>query len=399
MGDKDLSEKLFLGLNDVFADVCNAFVFDEPGKIKPEELQPYPTESVVGDASGLRQGFRDVAKVYKQCGVNLLLLGLEDQTAIDYDMAVRVMFADAMHYHNLCADIEKRENMGNDAHSETPERDDAPPKRPKSPKRARFPVITVVLYFGMDRRWTGPRSLHEWLKLPAEFKKLVNDYKITVIEVAYLTPEARQKLVSDFRDLADFMCELKRTGKLPASNRVIDHPQELAAAVKAITGIKIEMNTNERGEITMNNTVREYIEFLKDEGRNEGKAELLTKWLGTDITPDIVADNDAITRLITEHDDALKQEAVQSMELRMAENQQRADAAQQKADAAQQKADAAQQKADAAQQKADAAQQQIATANSKLANLIRNYKGTTEEIAQITQMSVEEIEAIRNSAK
>ena len=235
----------------------------------------------------------------------------------------------------------------------------------------------------MDRRWTGPRSLHEWLKLPPELEKLVNDYKITVIEVAYLTPEARAKLVSDFRDLADFMCEFKRTGKLPASNRVIDHPRELAAAVQAITGIKIDMNINERGEITMNSAVQEYIQFLKDEGRNEGKAELLTKWLGTDITPDIVADNDAITRLITEHDDALKQEAVQSMELRMAETQQ--------------KADAAQQKADAAQQKADAAQQQIATANSKLANLIRNYKGTIEEIAQITQMSVEEVEVIRRS--
>ena len=69
----------------------------------------------------------------------------------------------------------------------------------------------------------------------------------------------------------------------------------------------------------MNSTVREYIQFLKDEGRNEGKAELLTKWLGTDITPDIVADNDAITRLITEHDDALKQDAVKSLEQRMAD--------------------------------------------------------------------------------
>ena len=390
MGDKDLSEKLFLGLNDVFADVCNAFVFNEPGKIKPEDLQPYPTESVVGDVSGLKQGFRDVAKVYKQCGVNLLLLGMEDQTAVDYDMAARVMFADAMHYYNLCDDKEKRENKENEADPETKESDDAPSKGTKPPKTARFPVVTVVLYFGMDRRWTGPRSLHEWLKLPPELETLVNDYKITVIEVAYLSPEARKKLVSDFRDLADFMCEFKRTGKLPASNRVIDHPKELAAAVRAITGVEIDMNTNERGEITMNNTVREYIEFLKDEGRNEGKAELLTKWLGTDITPDIVADNDAITRMITERDDALKQDAIKSMELRMAETQQ-------KADAAQQKADAAQQKADAAQQKANTAQQQIATANSMLANLIRNYKGTVEEIAQITQMSVEEIETIRRS--
>ena len=159
MGDKDLSEKLFLGLNDVFADVCNAFVFDETEKINPEDLQPYPTESVVGDVSGLKHGFRDVAKVCKQCGVDMLLLGVEDQTAVDYDMAVRVMFADAMHYHNLCEDTPDNKDKNEDGETarNVDEGDDinagkTSDKLTKSLKKPRFPVITIVLYFGMDQR-------------------------------------------------------------------------------------------------------------------------------------------------------------------------------------------------------------------------------------------------------
>ena len=150
----------------------------------------------------------------------------------------------------------------------------------------------------------------------------------------------------------------------------------------------------------MNSTVQKYIQTLRNEGRNE----LLSELLGREVSKDLQADKATVTRLMAEHIEKAKREAVKEVELKLIETQQQAEVAQQQMDAAQQQMDAAQQQAEAAQQQAEAAQQQIdivqqqaEAANAMIANLIRNFKGSTEEIARITHLSIEEIEAIRQS--
>jgi Zn-dependent M16 (insulinase) family peptidase len=94
-----------------------------------------------------------------------------------------------------------------------------------------------------------------------------------------------------------------------------------------------------------------------------------------------ITDKAAITRLGAEQIENAKRDATKDVELKLLKTQQQADAAQQQANAAQQQADAAQQQANAA--------------NTMLMNLIRNFKGSVEEIAKITQLSEDEIRAIR----
>ena len=51
-----------------------------------------------------------------------------------------------------------------------------------------YPVVTLVLYFG-ERKWSRNKTLYETLNIPDNVKPFVNDYKINVFEIAYMTPE------------------------------------------------------------------------------------------------------------------------------------------------------------------------------------------------------------------
>ena len=113
-----------------------------------------------------------------------------------------------------------------------------------------------------------------------------------MIEVAYLSSEARMRLLSDFGNLADILCRFQQTGELPASNRSVSHPRELAAAVKAITGVEIDFNTDKDGEITMISTVQKYRQSLMDEARSG----LLTELFDLDTTSES-GKNDALTNV------------------------------------------------------------------------------------------------------
>ena len=82
MNDKDLREKSFFGLNDVFAEFLNAFYRSKDAPpILPEELADAPTEFVSGiRGGGLAHKFRDALKCLRnEIGINLAFFGLENQ--------------------------------------------------------------------------------------------------------------------------------------------------------------------------------------------------------------------------------------------------------------------------------------------------------------------------------
>ena len=65
--------------------------------------------------------------------------------------------------------------------------------------KVRYPIVTLVLYFGMER-WNRHRRLLECFKVPEELKPYINDYKVNVFEIAWLEPETVRKFRSDFRE-------------------------------------------------------------------------------------------------------------------------------------------------------------------------------------------------------
>ena len=128
---------------------------------------------------------RDVAKYWRKGLVRIALYGLENQTAIDGDMPLRLFSYDGAAYRaQLLTDREMKEKTGRTA--------------------PRYPVVTLVLYFGYDRHWKRPKTLFECLDIPEEIKPYVNDYRMNLYEVAYLSDEQVEMFTSDFKVVADY---------------------------------------------------------------------------------------------------------------------------------------------------------------------------------------------------
>lgn len=99
MGQKDLAERDFENHDDVFADIVNGLLFDGDPVIAPEEL-----ESLLPRQSYWQEGMkhdmeRDVVKSWSLGNVKIVNIGLENQTASDRWMPLRVVGYDGEKYH------------------------------------------------------------------------------------------------------------------------------------------------------------------------------------------------------------------------------------------------------------------------------------------------------------
>ena len=98
----------------------------------------------------------------------------------------------------------------------------------------RYPVITLVLYFG-DEPWGKNRTLYDVIDIPEAFRPFVSDYKINVFEISHLPEEVVERFHSDFRIVADYFVH-RRTDpdyrpKDPARFRHVDEVLKLMAAL------------------------------------------------------------------------------------------------------------------------------------------------------------------------
>ena len=253
MAAKDITEKTLLGFNDVFADVVNAF-FALSGvnrRINPDDLEDTRTWSMYKAEDKLREQERDVVKLWKSEGAVISLIGLENQSDVDSDMALRIFGYEGADY------------RGQLSHKGT---------RP-------YFVMTVVLYYGTDKRWTTPRSLFERLNVPEEFRPFVNDIHVNVIELAWLTDEQADMFTGDFRLVVDFLCHSRTGDEYLPTEAEIKHVDEILKLMRVMTGdrrFEEVRNTapNEKGDRQM---VKSYFDVVEkrgiEKGRAEGKAE------------------------------------------------------------------------------------------------------------------------------
>ncbi|MBQ6844009.1 MAG: hypothetical protein IJO60_05150 [Agathobacter sp.] len=99
MGEKDISEKILMDYNDVFADILNVCVFDGCEIIKAEELENTSVHSQYKAEDGkLHEVERDIAKYWKQKKSAIALYGIENQSQIDYKMPFRIIGYDGATY-------------------------------------------------------------------------------------------------------------------------------------------------------------------------------------------------------------------------------------------------------------------------------------------------------------
>jgi hypothetical protein len=247
MGEKDIIEKTLESYNDVFADIINGLLFQGEQVIGEDELEDRLPRTHYKVDGKLREMERDVLKQWKRERLNLTLLGLENQTAPDPDMPLRVMGYDGTEY---------RAQLNEQKTGE------------------RYPVITLVLYFGYEKRWSQGKRLLERLKVPEKFRPYVNDYKINVFEIAYLSRDEVELFKSDFRVVADYFVQKREKGDYKPEAQELKHVQETLQLLSVMTGDRrFEEVYNENSSGRSLNNMCEVLDRIENRGRQEGLRE------------------------------------------------------------------------------------------------------------------------------
>ena len=101
-------------------------------------------------------------------------------------------------------------------------------------QKERYPVVTMVLYFG-TKRWNSNKSLYARLRISDEWKPYVQDYRINVFEIAYLTPEQVAMFKSDFRIVADYFVQTRMNEDYIPSQETITHVDEMLKLMSVLT--------------------------------------------------------------------------------------------------------------------------------------------------------------------
>ncbi|MBR6013303.1 MAG: Rpn family recombination-promoting nuclease/putative transposase [Selenomonadaceae bacterium] len=232
MSGKDISQKQLEEYSDVFADIVNVLLFDGENVVDPDDLIDAPTFSAYHDDSDkkIRKLERDVAKYWKSENIRLSYIGIENQTDIYKYMPLRIIGYDGTIYRN---ELNKHE---------------------ESEKNEIVPVVTMVLYFGHERLWKKPQSLKDCLKIPQKLDPYVNDYKLNLFEIAWLPDETIEKFQSDFRFLAEYFSQIRKTQDWKPMPKKAKHIQALFDAFAALTKdnrfVEYFLESRE-GEITM----------------------------------------------------------------------------------------------------------------------------------------------------
>ena len=246
MGSIDITEKTLLSYNDVFADVINVLLCNGERIVNENDLTDAQTFSQYkASDGGIKEQDRDVSKFWNGQEVHLSMFGFENQTVQDDAMPLRVIGYDGAAY---------REQVHNK-------------------KSEWYPVITLVLYFGTEKKWHKGKQLSEQIAVSPVLKPFFHDYGINVFDMAWLSDEQINAFQSDFRLVAQYLKAL-RTGKVENwSPQKLTHIHEILNLFQVISDeeISAEMEnfvyeTQKKGGTAMTGIFKQ----ARIDGRNEG---------------------------------------------------------------------------------------------------------------------------------
>ena len=253
MGEKDIAEKNLEAFNDVFADIVNVLLFKGNKLMKEKDLESAVKDSMFKADGKIHQQERDVSKFWKNGEIRISILGFENQTNPDKDMPLRVISYDGASYKQQLLDKKAKQ---------------------------RYPVATIVLYFGTKEKWSTPKNLFGCFNVPEELKPFVNDYKINVFNIAWLSNKTIDMFQSDFKIVAKYFQTVRLKREYKGTNEEIKHVDALLKMLSALTGDNsfeevYNVGNLDKGGVTM----CEVVEKIKNEGVLAGKAELIRKML------------------------------------------------------------------------------------------------------------------------
>ena len=247
MGQKDISEKLLADYNDVFADILNVLLFNGEEVINPDNLQDTKLRSQYkADDGKLHEQERDVSKLIVNENIKVVLAGLEHQTRIEPDMPLRCFNYDGAAYRSQLLNSDDKD---------------------------RYAVATIILYFG-EERWNENLSLKERIKVNEKWDPYVNDYKIHVFEISYLSDEQVKMFKSDFGIVADFFVQRRKNKQYIPSQKTIRHVDEVLKFLSVFTNDErykqVAESCQQEGGKTMTN-MRDVLDKVEERGFSEGE--------------------------------------------------------------------------------------------------------------------------------
>ena len=225
MAVKDITEKTLEAYNDVFADIVNVFLFNGEQLIAEQELEDAQPRSYYKADGKLREQERDVAKCWRKSKLKIAVLGIENQTKEDRSIPLRVIGYDGAAYRNQIT-------------TEYPKGKKGKKGRHRRKKRKRYyPVITIVLSFNYEKRWKSPLNLIDCLDdVPEELRPYINDYRVNLFEIPYLTHEQVELFQSDFKVVADYFVQMRENNNYIPSRETLEHVREVFELMSVVAG-------------------------------------------------------------------------------------------------------------------------------------------------------------------
>ena len=208
MGQKDITEKILADYNDVFSDIVNVLIFHGENIVKEDHLENTKDISQYKADGNIHQQERDISKLWRDKNIIWSLIGFEHQSDETDDMPFRVCSYDGAGY---------RKQLLGDA-------------------KERYPVITMVLYFGTEHKWNKATKLSDVLDIPEGMESYFHDYGINVFNIAFLSDEEVELFQSDFKIVADYFVQMRKNKQYKPSAWKIKHVDEILKIMSVLTG-------------------------------------------------------------------------------------------------------------------------------------------------------------------
>ena len=273
MGKNDIAEAGFIALNDVFADIFNVLIYKGRRVVHEDELiELSRTTQYKSDDDELHEQERDVIKKWRGKGINIILLGVENQTKPDKDMPFRIISYDGASYRSQLLEVKETVVNG---------------RARKVKSKERYPVITIVLYFGEKKPWNYSTHLIDSFNPPLldeedVLRDYISDYKINVFDIGAMSLEETALFQSDFREIAEHFVKVRSGGEYIPSDRTVTHVDEFLKLMKILTGdiryqkMKKVYKKARGGKVSMCRILDEYENRGVQRGISQGE-ELMSK--------------------------------------------------------------------------------------------------------------------------
>ena len=203
--------------NDVYLDVVNNFFNDDKLRIK-EELQDRSDPMTYGEVeTEAGEPGRNICKRAEHVMFRIVLYR-NNKDAEDYD----IFRLDQYERTEYITQIE--EEMDEEG------------RLPKGYKI--LPVVTIALYLDYRHPWSLPKTTHEAFgdRLSERIKPFVDNYKMNLMEPAFMSEEQVAGFNSDFGILVDYLVQMRKKGSYVPSTKRIRHVKEFLAALTEISG-------------------------------------------------------------------------------------------------------------------------------------------------------------------